>query len=729
MNAMARTNLIDHLGWHRLEPEDAFTYDRILEAGEVGTLGHGALARRETELLLALLMTLEWRLDTRALAGALPHFPDRFGVNEIRSTLMHLGYQSRIRDVSGLTIRCLDRPSLVVDKRGALWIAPGRAGQQPALVAPGDQGWVSRTPLNREKFSLIEFDPDAKDVEGANFSWSRESLGRFLPELRFVLLTSFVSSCLAVLAAFGIMAIFDNVLPSRNLETLTWIGVGFVCIFMLEYALRQIGGAAIARMSARIEYVFGSMLFGKVLKLPEVLLAGSPIAAQLTRLRQFQSLRELPGSPLAQAVYDLPLALMTFVAITVIAWPLAFVLGCMLCILAISAFLLARPLHRQTRRMSAAQSAAFRTLQQVVSDRAQISRLGMAEAWKTRVDQVVRRLAIERHRHARIQGWLNAIVGISLPLATLAMVGTGALLAIAGSLTTGQLVATTILSWRMFAVFRQIAMQITRFWDTSDTLAQIDKLKTLPEQPDPGVQAANEALWKAPLVARNASYRFPKSVAPIVMNATFEIPFGSFVAITGPSGSGKSTLLRMLSGLTAPQAGGIYLDNLNLNQLPRAERTSGIAYVSQNPFLFYGSVAQNLRFSDPLASDEKMRNVLHEVGLGPWLARLPEGLETRVDPSRNGGLLRSDIRTNFAIARALLSEPSILLLDEPLGVLDPGLEAHLTAALENRQGRVTRVIVTHRPSIARRADLVIQIDQGRVQVGRPSGEKEIQAAS
>ena len=348
-----------------------------------------------------------------------------------------------------------------------------------------------------------------------------------------------------------------------------------------------------------------------------------------------------------------------------------------------------------------------------------MARLGMTGAWKLRVDQVVKRLAIERNNHARIQSWLNTVVGISLPLATLALVGTGSLLAIWGSLTTGQLVATTILSWRMFAVFRQIATQVTRFWDSVDTLKQIDKLKALPEIADPGAQSVNDRLWQAPLVMRNATYRFPRAVAPVVMNASFEIPFGSFTTITGASGSGKSTLLRMLAGITPPQAGGIYLDNLNINQLPRAERTSQIAYVSQHPFLFYGSVAQNLRFADPIASDQKLKKVLGEVGLGSWLERLPDGLETRIDPSRNSGLLRSDIRTSFAIARAFLSEPSILLLDEPLGALDFNLETRLITALEARSGLVTRVMVTHRPSIIRNADAVLQLSKGRVEIGRP----------
>ena len=128
------------------------------------------------------------------------------------------------------------------------------------------------------------------------------------------------------------------------------------------------GGGAISRMSARLEYVFGTVLFAKVLRLPDSLIAGAPVAAQLTRLRQFQNLRELPGSPLAQAIYDLPLALITLTAIAIIAWPLALVLLAMLAILAVATTMLARPLHRQTRRLSAAQSAAFRTLQQVMSD-------------------------------------------------------------------------------------------------------------------------------------------------------------------------------------------------------------------------------------------------------------------------------------------------------------------------------------------------------------------------
>ena len=345
-------------------PEEAYAYDQILEAVEAGVLGNGHVDRNSAELLLAVLIALGWRSDMRALAGALPHFPEQFGLVELRSTLANLGYSSRMREVPGSALLRLNEPALAVDRGGEIWFVPGRTDPEQQLSSPRDVGWRSAVPRLSENYKLIEFDAGHFLQETVSFSWSKDNLARFLPEFRFVLLTSFVSSCLTVVAAFGIMAIFDSVLPSRNLET----GLGFATLFFVEYTLRNMGGGAISRMSARLEYVFGTVLFAKVLRLPDSLIAGAPVAAQLTRLRQFQNLRELPGSPLAQAIYDLPLALITLTAIAIIAWPLALVLLAMLAILAVATTMLARPLHRQTRRLSAAQSAAFRTLQQVMSD-------------------------------------------------------------------------------------------------------------------------------------------------------------------------------------------------------------------------------------------------------------------------------------------------------------------------------------------------------------------------
>ncbi|MEO0918728.1 MAG: ATP-binding cassette domain-containing protein, partial [Pseudomonadota bacterium] len=161
-----------------------------------------------------------------------------------------------------------------------------------------------------------------------------------------------------------------------------------------------------------------------------------------------------------------------------------------------------------------------------------------------------------------------------------------------------------------------------------------------------------------------------------------------------------------------PQSGIVLIDGANAAQVSRAYRKRHIAYVSQDPLYVYGSVAQNLRLSTPGASDERIRQVLDRLGLSRWISTLPDGIHTRLDPADEGDVLGPGVRTMLGIARAMLSSPAILLLDEPAGGLDPEMEAKLVAALEALRGSTTVLLVTHRPSLIHRSDGVIVLEGG-----------------
>ena len=183
----------------------------------------------------------------------------------------------------------------------------------------------------------------------------------------------------------------------------------------------------------------------------------------------------------------------------------------------------------------------------------------------------------------------------------------------------------------------------------------------------------------------------------------------------------------VLSGQVVPQAGAVLFNDLNLTQLSRGFRARNIAYVSQKPLFIYGSVAQNLRLADPTADDEKLLLVLEEMGLGAWIAALPNGINTRMDPSVDGAYLSASVLTSLSVAQALLTDPLVLLLDEPAGNMDALLEARLIEALERRRGHMTSIVVTYRPSLIKRADKVIILNAGSA-IMRDTAELERQAS-
>lgn len=709
-----------------LDLEIAFEYDRLLDAFSAGIIAGPDIGHSEGAFLLTLLAALGWSPDARELAGALPHFAGVFGSKEVRTTLIRLGYWSQTRKIGGAELSVLRSPAIVIDTDDRMYLVTqsGREARLGRIDLVGDWHFESISP--RRMYQTIEISgASANSVGGLGAERARDVLRRFAPEFRFALLISVLSGCISVAGALGIIVIFDNVLPSGNTSTLAWLVAGFAALFIFEFLLKSLAGRAISRTSARIEYIFGTALFEKILRLPENLLSGASIGAQLARLKQFQAVRELPSGGIAQVIFGLPLAIISLLAIAFFAWPLALLVTVCILAVCVGMLVLVRPLRATSARLLKEHSTAYRLIQQTAIDRKQIARMGMSDVWKKQVNLALRDLALARMEHGRAMAITTGVSQLGLPLTMLVVVGFGAALAIQGAITTGQLVATTILTSRILTVPQQLSMQMSRVLDVRETLQQIDLLRELPVRAETGSYIAPARLRQAPLRLHNVTFRYPRAIGPVIFGANYELRSGSLVAIIGQSGSGKSTLLRLMSGVVAPQSGAVWIGERNIGQLSGRSRAQIFAYVSQRPFLFYGTVAQNMRFADPMATDEKLEAHIHELGLGAWLENLPQGLSTRIDPSSDESLLPSDIRMSFSIARALLSDPAILLLDEPVGRLDSTLEARMMAAIERRRGWMTTVLVTHRPSIARRADEILRIDRGRLGVLKaPDGEEQ-----
>ncbi len=695
--------------------EQLFRLDDLYDGLVSGRLCGQAFDPETAQLLMVLLERLEWTADSRQLAGALPHFPETFGVNAFRSTLLALGFYSTNCLVPGRNLSAQGPGALIVDERDRLWLLR-RNRRRGELFRPGEDGESLCRVRPDQLYQVARFErPSGTDAVNSTRSmpqdWVGETIRRFVPEIKLMLCLTVLSGFTTILIAFGITAIFDTVIPTRNRATLAGILVGLALVFAFDFALRRIRGDIVGRVSGRLEYVLGSALLGKLLRLPPAMTTGAPLSDQLSRLRQFESIRDLFAGPAMLLMLELPLALLLLMTVAMISWPLALLLAGYASVFICAAFLLAPAIRRETRVQGGAQSLLNRMLLDVLEHRRHIGREGLGHVWTTQVDARVRDLARARRRLSSLIQGLDTLSQASLPIAAASVIGFGAVLVVRESLTGGSLVAVTILTWRLFAPVQQGIQILPKLQDVSRLFQQIDAFMRIEEDDDSGEGCLHS---KVPgnLSVRGVVLRHPKSVAPALIGVNLDILHGAFVTVTGKSGSGKTTLLRVLAGHLAPQAGAVMFNDLNLTQLSRGFRARNISYVSQKPVFFYGSVAQNLRLADPDADTVRLTEVLGELGLEDWIASLPDGLETRLDPSVDHALLSPGVLTCLSVAQALLTDPVVLMLDEPAGHLDAFLEARLVEAIEKRRGRMTSVVVTHRPSLVRRSDSVIILNAG-----------------
>ena len=690
-----------------------FKLDSIFDGLISGRLCGERFEPETAQLILVLLERLEWIPDARQLASAMPHFPDCFELNQLRSALAILGYKSSEEAVKGHSL--WRYPHGTVIEQNGLWLL-AKDDRQPRLFRPSDVDEVS-APIDPNKtYRLARFERTAATDDDHYSSWTSRLLGRFTPELRLLIALTFLSGLSAILIAFGITTLFDTVIPTRNYATLAGILLGLGAVFVFDFKFRRIRAEVVGRVSGRLEYVLGGALLDKLLRLPTVMLSGSSLGDQMARLRQFESIRDLFGGPVVVLMLELPMALLLLLTVAIIAWPLAVMLAAYAVIFGTIAFLLAPAIRRASQNQSISQGKLNRVVLEVLEQRHRIGRDGLAPIWLGRVETHVRELGQARRRSMSLSRWLDALSQASLPLAAGSVIGVGALFVIYGTLTGGALIAATILSWRLFAPVQQGLVLLPKLQNVLSLFKQIDGLMRLPEE-ESGSEQGNEAIGaKGNIAAKGLVLRYPKSIAPALVGVQFSIPHGAFFTVSGASGAGKTTLLKVLAGQLQPQAGAVLFNDTNLSQMSRSFRARNIAYVSQSPLYIYGSVAQNLRLSDPTADDAQLMSILSELGLADWIDSLPDGIDTRLDPSLDRAMLSASVLSSLAVAQALLTHPAVLLMDEAVGSMDSALESHLLAALEARRDRMTSVLVTHRPSLIRRSDRTILLNSGAAQV-------------
>ena len=280
-----------------------------------------------------------------------------------------------------------------------------------------------------------------------------------------------------------------------------------------------------------------------------------------------------------------------------------------------------------------------------------------------------------------------------------------------GTLTLGTLVAFMAYQLRLFAPVQALMGLYASFATVRVSLGRVHEILDVePEVVEPPGAAALPAV-RGELALDDVTLSFDRG-APVLEHVTLKAPAGACLAIVGPSGGGKSTIADLLLRFLDPDAGAVRLDGRDLRTLRLRDLRARVALVEQEPAVFHASIAENIRYARPEATGGEVRAAAEAAGLAGLLARLPEGCATVV--GERGAALSAGERQRLALARALLADPSVLVLDEPTAALDPESEQQVADGFGKVMRGRTTVVITHRAALARRADRVAVLDGARV---------------
>ncbi len=323
-------------------------------------------------------------------------------------------------------------------------------------------------------------------------------------------------------------------------------------------------------------------------------------------------------------------------------------------------------------------------------------------------------------RTQRVVATVFPLTEIVAAVALAAVVLVGVRLGLAGEITVGRLVAFLFLI-TLFVSPMQIATEVLN--EAQNAIAGwrriLGVLDTPPDVADPGPEGVELPRGPISVSFEDVGFSYPGGV-PVLHEVSVDIPPRSRIAVVGETGSGKTTFAKLLTRLMDPASGRITVDGHDLRTVRFSSLRRRIVMVPQDGFLFDGTLAENIAFGRPSATEEEIRLAMTELGLADWLEGLPAGLSTRV--GQRGESLSAGERQLVALARAYLADPDLLLLDEATSAVDPATEVRLARALEGATRGRTAVSIAHRLSTAEAADEVFVFDRGRIVQRGPHAE-------
>jgi len=391
-------------------------------------------------------------------------------------------------------------------------------------------------------------------------------------------------------------------------------------------------------------------------------------------------------------------------------WRLALVTLIILPPVIIALNLLGRLVRRHTHTVRRAESSFLARLRQSLESMRVVRAFGAEgyerEALDLRVEDA-RKKTLRRELTAAVTGPVIQALGVC---GVIAVIAYGVGLVDAGTLSTGMLVefvGLVALVLKPLRTLGQANANLQKIGASADRLYEVlDRTSAVADPPEP----ATPPPPRGEVVYEGVGFAYTDR--PVIADVSFRAEPGETVALVGPSGAGKSTLLKLLPRLYDPDSGSVSLDGLDLKRWPLAELRSRLAVVPQQPLVFSASVAENLRYGAPEATDDDLRAALEAVGLADRVERLPGGLAGEV--GRDGVSLSGGELQRLAIARALLADPRVLILDEATSSLDAESELAVQRALGRLMAGRTTLVIAHRLSTVRGADRILVLDGGRI---------------
>ncbi len=556
-------------------------------------------------------------------------------------------------------------------------------------------------------------------------SWFWGTMWRFRSNYYKVVVGAILINIFAIASPLFVMNVYDRVVPNDAIETLWVLAIGVTIIFFFDFLLRTLRAYLIDVSGKKADTLIASMIMSHVMN---IRLEAKPISAGgfTNNLNGYEALRDFFTSATLVTLIDLPFIFLFLFVIWLIGGLIVLVPLIAVPIVLIAGFLLEVPVRRAVEESFFGATQKHAVLVEAISGietiKSQTCEGRIQKKWEQYVG-IVSRAGLKSRFFSNLA--LN-ITTYVMQMVTVGTVVLGVYLITAGHLSMGGLIACTILSGRALAPLSQIASIITRFQQSKMGLEGLNRIMQMPVERPEKNSFLHRPNFAGNMEFRDVTFNYPHGQISAIEGVSFKIKAKERVAIIGRVGSGKSTILKLMLSLYQAQSGAIRHDGIDIAQIDPADLRRNVGYVSQDSILFFGTIRENITLSAPWADDSAILRAAKLSGVDNFVKRHPAGYDMPIGERGEG--LSGGQRQTVAIARALLSDPPILLFDEPTSAMDNSSEQEFMRNIGSVSQDKTIVIVTHKPQMLSIVNRVIIMDNGKIVADGPK-EKVLTALS